>query len=102
MRLPRSLLGSMGLLRVASVALLVSLALMAWGILHPRPLPVIVAMSVGQGIGILGAALFLFVVVRDLRRVMRSRRDASSTPVPMPRPADAAPPTDPPPPGGAT
>ena len=80
MKIPRALLGSMALLRLASVAILVSLAFMVWGILHPRPLPVIVAMSVGQGIGIVGAAIFLFVVVRDLRRVMRSRRDGTSEP----------------------
>jgi len=79
-KVPRALLGSMGLLRLASVLVLVSLAFMAWGILHPRPLPVIVAMSVGQGIGILGAALFVVVAVRDLRRVLRSRSDGGSEP----------------------
>lgn len=78
MKLPRSWLGSMALLRVASVATLVSLAFMAWGILNPRPLSVIVAMSVGQGIGIVGAVLFLVVVVRDLRRNLGSRRDGEA------------------------
>lgn len=77
MKLPRSWLGSMPLLRVASIAMLVSLAFMVWGILHARPLPVIVAMSVGQGIGIVGAAIFLFVVVRDLRRTLGSKRDGT-------------------------
>jgi hypothetical protein len=74
MKLPAVLSTSSGILRVASVAMLVSLALMAWGILDPRPLPVIVAMSVGQGIGILGAALFLLVVARDLRRSLAERK----------------------------
>lgn len=78
MKLPRSWLGSMSLLRAASVATLVSLAFMAWGILNPRPLSVIVAMSVGQGIGIVGAVLFLVVVVRDLRRNLGARRDGEA------------------------
>jgi hypothetical protein len=94
-KLPLAGAGSMAILRVASVALLVSLALMAWGILHPRPLPVIVAMSVGQGIGILGAAMFVYVVVRDLRRVMGSR-GGSTEPGASAPPSEGGPPPAPP------
>lgn len=60
------------ILRVASVLTLISLGLMAWAIVDPRPLPVIVAMSVGQGVGTLAVLLFAVVVLRDLRPVMRA------------------------------
>jgi len=55
-------------LRIAAVLALVGLALMVWGSLDPTPLPVIVAMSVGQGIGIVSFLIYLVVVVADLRR----------------------------------
>lgn len=61
-------------LRVACVLVLVSLALIAWAIVHPVPLAVIAAMSVGQGVGTLGAVMFLWVVARDLRRALGARR----------------------------
>ncbi len=70
----------MGILRVASLLVLVSLALMCWGILDPRPVPVIVAMSLGQVLGTLGALLFMFVVLRDLRRRMRASAPPSVPP----------------------
>jgi hypothetical protein len=56
------------LLRIAAVLALVGLALMVWSVLQPTPMPVILAMSVGQGIGTLSFLLFLVVVIRDLRR----------------------------------
>jgi hypothetical protein len=55
-------------LRVSAVLTLVALALMAWSILQPTPLPVMLAMSVGQGIGCLAFGLYLYVVIRDVRR----------------------------------
>lgn len=58
----------MTILRVAAVMALVGLALMVWSVLQPTPMPVILAMSVGQGIGSLSFLLFLWVVIRDLRR----------------------------------
>lgn len=75
-------------LRVACVLVLVSLALIGWAILHPVPLAVIAAMSVGQGVGTIGAAMFLWVVLRDLKRPLGGRR--GETP-----PAPRAPTTDP-------
>jgi hypothetical protein len=57
------------LLRAACVLALVGLALMVWSILDPRPMPVILAMSVGQAIGTASLLLFLVVVVADLRRL---------------------------------
>jgi hypothetical protein len=55
-------------LRIASVMALIGLALMLWGVLVPTPMPVILAMSLGQGIGTLSFLIYLVVVVADLRR----------------------------------
>jgi hypothetical protein len=55
-------------IRLAAVLGLVALALISWAMLDPRPLPVIVAMSVGQIIGTASFALYLFVVIADVRR----------------------------------
>ena len=62
---------------------LVSLALMAWSMLDPRPLPVLVAMSAGQGLGTLSLLMFFAVVVADLRRARldSAPKDASTKPV---------------------
>ena len=46
---------------------LFALGLIVWSLLDPRPIPVIVAMSVGQVIGTVSFAAFLVVVVGDLR-----------------------------------
>lgn len=51
--------------RVACVLCLISLGLMAWSILDPAPIPVVVAMSVGQVFGTLGLLLYGVVVLRD-------------------------------------
>jgi hypothetical protein len=55
-------------LRVACVLALGALGLMAWSLFDPRPVPVIAAMSIGQVLGTLSFASFLYVVVVDLRR----------------------------------
>lgn len=52
----------------ASLLSLVGLALVCWSVLDPRPLPVIIAMSVAQGIGTLSLFIFGLVVLNDLRR----------------------------------
>lgn len=46
---------------------LLALGLIVWSLLDPRPIPVIVAMSVGQAIGTFSFAAFLFVVLTDIR-----------------------------------
>jgi peptidoglycan/LPS O-acetylase OafA/YrhL len=56
------------LVRAASVLALVGLALFVWSVLDPRPVPVVLAMSVGQGIGTLSFLLYLVAVLVDLRR----------------------------------
>ena len=52
---------------LACALALFALGLIVWSLLDPRPIPVIVAMSVGQVIGTLSFAAFLVVVVGDLR-----------------------------------
>jgi len=68
------------LLKLACLLTLISLALMSWGILHPKPLAVIAAMSIGQGVGILGVLLFGGVVAPDIRAVLRRRGSSAPTP----------------------
>jgi hypothetical protein len=52
---------------VAAIATLLALALMAASLIAPRPLLLVVAMSVGQGIGTLSLALYLLAIVLDLQ-----------------------------------
>jgi hypothetical protein len=59
-------------LRAACVLALVALGLMAWSLFDPRPMPVILAMSVGQALGTLSFLSFVYVVVADIRRRIRS------------------------------
>jgi hypothetical protein len=61
-------------IRLSCVLALVALALMVWSLVDPRPIPVILAMSVGQVLGTLSFAAFLFVVARDLRAGQRDQR----------------------------
>jgi hypothetical protein len=55
-------------LQLSAVLTLIGLALMVWSMLEPTPLPVMLAMSVGQGVGTLAFSIYLFIVVRELRR----------------------------------
>jgi hypothetical protein len=56
------------LLVVACLLGLVGLALMTWSLFDQGWIPVMMAMSIGQGIGTLSFLLFLLVVVIDLRK----------------------------------
>lgn len=47
---------------------LIGLALMSWSLFDQGWIPVMMAMSVGQGIGTLSFVLFLVVVLIDLRK----------------------------------
>jgi hypothetical protein len=55
------------LIRVACVLALIGLGFMVYSVLDRRALPVIVAMSVGHGIGALGVACYILAVVLDAR-----------------------------------
>lgn len=52
----------------ACVLGLIGLALMVWSLFDQGWIPVMMAMSVGQGIGTLSLALFILVVIIDLQR----------------------------------
>ena len=47
---------------------LIGLGLMSWSLFDQGWIPVMMAMSVGQGIGTLSFALFLIIVIIDLRQ----------------------------------
>jgi len=52
----------------ACVLGLMALALMSWSLFDQGWIPIMVAMSVGQGIGTLSFVLFLVIVIIDLRK----------------------------------
>ncbi len=76
------LFGGQRLITIACVFGLTSIAFTSWAVLDPRPLVVIAAMSIGQGIGILGVVAFLIIVLRDLWS--RLRAGSRSAPPPPP------------------
>jgi hypothetical protein len=67
-------------LAAACVLALVALALMVWSLLEPTPVPVLVAMSVGQALGTISLLMFLAVVVADMRRAHLERVPGSTAP----------------------
>lgn len=83
-----------GILVVAAIMTLIGLALMVWSMAVPTPMPVILAMSVGQGLGILAFALFGIVVLVDQLRKQReagAREIATSNGIPEAAPELPAP-----------
>ena len=55
------------LVMFSAVGALASLALMILSILSPKPLYLVFAMSVGQGLGMISLALYLLAIVLDLQ-----------------------------------
>lgn len=55
-------------LSISCVLTLIALALMVWSVCDPRPIPVMLAMSVAQAIGTLAFLLFAAVILNDLRK----------------------------------
>ncbi|MBX3157703.1 MAG: hypothetical protein KF773_17160 [Deltaproteobacteria bacterium] len=62
------------LLQISALLTIAALALMVWSMLQPTPLPVMLAMTVGQLLGTIAFGLYGLVVVRDLVRAWRARR----------------------------
>jgi hypothetical protein len=56
------------LLVLASCVGLAALVLMVWSVFDPRPMPVMVAMSIGQALGTASLGLYVVAVALDLRR----------------------------------
>ena len=69
------------LLRASALLTLFALGLMVWSMLDPTPLPVMLAMSIGQAIGTLAFSLYGLAVYKDLRRIRRERRESQELPV---------------------
>ncbi len=57
------------LVLISTVTTLVALGLMVLGIVFPRPLLLVLAMSLGQLFGTLSLALYLLAIVLDLQGV---------------------------------
>ncbi len=62
------------LLLGASLLTLLALALMVWSVFQPTPMPVMLAMSLGQALGTGAFAMFGLAILIDLRRSRRVRR----------------------------
>lgn len=56
---------------LSGFATLAALCLMVLSILSPKPIYLVLAMSVGQAIGTLSLALYLLAIVLDLQHVAR-------------------------------
>jgi hypothetical protein len=56
------------LTRAAAVLTLLALALMMWSVFQPTPMPVMLAMSLGQALGTAAFAMFGLAILIDLRR----------------------------------
>jgi hypothetical protein len=80
LRFPFKRTRSMRLLQASAVMTLLAIALMTWALVDPTPLPVMLAMTGGQMLGTTALALYVFVIVRDLRRGRISKAaDAAAT-----------------------
>jgi hypothetical protein len=58
------------IINAACVVALIAIGLMVWSLLDPRPIAVIVAMSVGQVFGTLSLVGFLAAAASDLRKTL--------------------------------
>lgn len=72
-RLGKRLLRISTLLKISSVLTLIGLALMVWSLAQPTPMPVILAMSLGQVLGILAFLLFGAAILIDQFRTQRAK-----------------------------
>jgi cbb3-type cytochrome oxidase subunit 3 len=88
-RIVKRLLQVQALLAIAAVLTLIGLALMLWSMLEPTPMPVILAMSVGQGLGIFAFLLFGVAVLLDQFRKHREKGAQEAARKLLPRPGDA-------------
>jgi hypothetical protein len=69
------------MLRTSAVLTLLALGLMIWSVLQPTPMPVMLAMSLGQALGTGAFALYALAILIDLRRSRRVRREEKGLPL---------------------
>jgi hypothetical protein len=62
-------------LRWSALLTLVGLAFMVWSMVEPTPMPVMLAMTVGQVFGMTAFGLYIYIVVRELRRERPGPKD---------------------------
>jgi multidrug transporter EmrE-like cation transporter len=89
-----------GILVIASLMTLIGLGLMVWSMAEPTPMPVILAMSVGQGLGIFAFLLFGLVVLVD--QLHKQREAGIAAAAAKSNGAGELAPGELPPPGGAS
>jgi MFS family permease len=65
----------MKLLYASAILTLIALGLMVWSLFAPTPLPVMVAMTVGQALGTAAFGAYGYVVVMDILKLRRAKRD---------------------------
>jgi hypothetical protein len=70
------------LLRLSALLTILALVFMVWSLLQPTPLPVMLAMSVGQVIGTIAFGLYGYVILVDLRRERARKRRESKDSIP--------------------
>jgi hypothetical protein len=64
---------------VAACAFALSaVGLMSWSLFDPTPIPVVIAMSVGQVLGTLSLIAFVYVVVADWRAQLARAKEVRS------------------------
>jgi hypothetical protein len=64
----RALVSRLLTLRLAAVLTLVGLGFMVWSMVEPTPMPVMLAMTVGQGLGTAAFAIYAVIVIQEIRR----------------------------------
>ena len=64
------------ILRISAVFTILGLAMMVWSLLVPTPMPVMLAMSAGQALGMFAFGLYIVAIVIDLRRDRRALRES--------------------------
>lgn len=77
-------------MRFSCYLALLALALIVWSLVHPAPLAVIGAMTVGQVLGTLSLLFFLYAILADLRPALlrvrvRAERTAEASLPPPPK-----------------
>jgi hypothetical protein len=83
------------LVLLSAIGALASLALMILSILAPKPIYLVMAMSVGQGLGTISLALYLLAIVLDLQGGRGAAYDASMETTNELRLSSEEPPTNP-------
>ncbi len=80
------------LVRLACAIGIVALLLMVWSALEPAALPIVVGMSVGQGLGILAFGFYLLAILTDMARSSRRAPTSMRPPRSEPSQKSAEPP----------